>query len=331
MAGLPPAWLGSAVLAGSALLTSLGLALVSTTAPLALTYRVLDRTAGTLTLGLVLVTLLLLTRPRPLGTESGHVLGTARLLWSSGLGATWIWVAAAGGHLGACFLERQSTTAVALAAMHLVLVLGVAAGHPWAQQRTVTASAAAPRETLREDDLYAPRPDVGPVLVVLGLALTAVAVSALAPGSMGPVRQLLVLAHVLPATVWVGGLAAVTVAAVALSGDRRYLPWVALLYSQLAGVALLAVAATAAALLGLWLAEHSWGELVGTGDGRLRVAKVVALLCLAASGALHRAVSLTVLERTGSPWLLVWVGAVELVLMGAALALGAGLAVGALR
>jgi cytochrome c oxidase assembly factor CtaG/putative copper export protein len=129
--------------------------------------------------------------------------------------------------------------------------------------------------------------------------------------------------HVLAASLWVGGLAAVIALAASRGPDRRAALATAVpRFSRLALVCWLVLAATGVVNA---LVRIPLTDLFGSTYGALVLAKVVALLVLGALGAAHRRSSVAAASR-GEPRTLLRLGGVEVLLMlatiGLAVALG---------
>ncbi|GAA0901147.1 cytochrome c oxidase assembly protein [Pseudonocardia zijingensis] len=128
--------------------------------------------------------------------------------------------------------------------------------------------------------------------------------------------------HVIAASLWVGGLAAVLVLATARGPDRaEALATAVPRYSRLALVCWLVVAGTGVLNA---LVRIPLDALVGSAYGTLVLAKAVALLVLGGLGALHRRSSVSAAAR-GEPAALLRLGGIEVLLMLATIGLAVGL------
>lgn len=129
-------------------------------------------------------------------------------------------------------------------------------------------------------------------------------------------------AHVVAATLWVGGLCAL-----ALHAVRRD-PGLARGARSFATVALVSVLLLAASgLANAYTRLDSPAQLVTTGYGQVVLAKVVLILALVAAGARMRRSILPALDGPGSRVAFAKLAAVEIGVMGSAIAMGVALAV----
>ena len=115
--------------------------------------------------------------------------------------------------------------------------------------------------------------------------------------------------HVLAASAWVGGLAALVVH---LRRSERALATALPRYSHLALVCFVAVGLSGA-LTG-WASVQTWGQLWSTSYGQLLLAKVAALVLLGAAGHRHRRCTIAAAVR-GRPRALLRLAVAELLLM----------------
>jgi putative copper resistance protein D len=158
------------------------------------------------------------------------------------------------------------------------------------------------------------------VLAVVGAALPALAGHAAGLGDHALATSA-GTTHVVAATLWVGGLAALAVHAVRRDpGLRRG----ARSFGAIALVSIVLLAASG--LANAYARLDSAEQLVTTGYGRLVVAKIVLILALAAAGARMRRRILPALDGPGSRAAFARLAAVEIVVMSSAIAIGVALA-----
>ncbi|MGH3545373.1 MAG: copper resistance D family protein, partial [Mycobacteriales bacterium] len=161
----------------------------------------------------------------------------------------------------------------------------------------------------------------GAALALVG-ALVAVTPAAFAGHAAGAgSHQLAVSAqilHVVPVTLWLGGLLALVLGSRRLGADR---PAMLRRYSALAAACLVLVAVSGVPSLAVRLRD--WSDLLDTAYGRVALVKIVVLLIAGALGWLHRARCLPALEA-GRSRTFARLAAVEI----GVLAVGIGAAVG---
>ncbi|WP_168704258.1 cytochrome c oxidase assembly protein [Gordonia paraffinivorans] len=154
--------------------------------------------------------------------------------------------------------------------------------------------------------------------VVLSLMPSALAGHSAAGGDHDVATNSLIL-HIVGATLWLGGLAAVVV--YALSSGK----WRALAVRRFSRVAFWCILVVGASGVINALVRVPIGELFDDTYGRLVVGKIVALVVLGALGAWHRRVTIAQLESEERPSLFVRFGLVELMVFAATFGLAVGL------
>lgn len=154
--------------------------------------------------------------------------------------------------------------------------------------------------------------------VVLSLMPSALAGHSSAGGDHDVATNSLIL-HIVGATLWLGGLAAVVV--YALSSGK----WRALAVRRFSRVAFWCILVVGASGVINALVRVPIGELFDDTYGRLVVGKIVALVVLGALGAWHRRVTIAQLESEERPSLFVRFGLVELMVFAATFGLAVGL------
>ena len=315
-----PSWAGALCFCAGGVFTLVVILLMGVPAWALLLVHLADRATGTATLGLMVMACVMATRGSRGPPAARAMAATARQFWQLATTSSLVWLFAALAHL---VVQHQ-----AAAATGPRLTLGTYVGGQW-QGRLLLLQVVLVAVVVVAAVLT--RPGVPRALlsmdVVLVLAAVAICASAWAPSETSTLtRRMLLLGHVLPATLWVGGLFATALVATRLTPDRARLPEIVVIYSRIALAASVCVGLTGLALLAGWIDQHSWLALVQHGDGPLRVGKTVLLVELMAAGALHRKVTIARLETTGDARLLIWVGLGELAVMGVAIALGVTLA-----
>ncbi|EON33896.1 hypothetical protein GTC6_05997 [Gordonia terrae C-6] len=163
----------------------------------------------------------------------------------------------------------------------------------------------------------------GPTIAVIAFSVFSLMPSALAghssSGGNHDVATNSLILHIIGATLWLGGLAAVVVYALA---DGH---WRALAVRRFSRVAFWCILVVGASGVVNALVRVPLGDLFTDTYGRLVVAKVVALVVLGGLGAWHRRVTIAQLDSDERPSLFVRFGLVELAVFAATFGLAVGL------
>jgi len=275
-------------------------------------FRVLHDLAAALTIGLFVLAVWLVT-PEPNSSPDG-LSGTRQWLMHAGFVASMTW---AGSSAAVLILTASDVSGIPVggqdfAAAVISFVSQTDLGHQLAYSLLLIIIAASVA-------VFATRVAVAAWAVVLAiLAVLPLAFGGHAAGLEHHLNATDSLAiHLVAVCIWVGGLAALVLAAQRLGVQ---LPAVASRYSTLAGGCFVAVAATG--LINTWLRLGSLSQLSST-YGVLAIAKAAALIALGFVGWAHRRVTLRRI-RQNRGWF-VRLAVMELFVMGATIGLAVAL------
>lgn len=281
--------------------------------------HLLDRASGTATVGFMLVALILFTR-KSAPTQSGSctTVDVARYLWRLASAAAIVWWVAA---IGRLWTEYDSRTSVPTLNGLSMFATTDESGKNFATQILIISLMTVLVQYGERGRLQA-------------AALTLLAIEALLPAAVASAEPYgwsamwLRACHVVPVVIWVGGLAGIVIASRRINPTLPHLLETTRIYSDIALGASVSVCVSGIAMAASWASGHSWVALLDSPAGWVILMKVLCLLALLAAGAAHRLRTIRNMERDGEPRQMTRLALVELIVMGAAVALSVGLTSG---